>query len=89
MKSVFAVVLCGIVAALFLVGCATQEKKTADAAHPNYQQLCSKCHTLDRVDIAHKAVTKQEMKHIVEKMAKKPGSGIDLNNINDIVEQIY
>ncbi|MEW6234360.1 MAG: hypothetical protein AB1656_03145 [Candidatus Omnitrophota bacterium] len=89
MKSVCAVMLCGIVAVLFIVGCATQEKKTADAEHPNFQQLCSKCHTLDRVDIAHKAVTKQEMKKIMEKMAKKPGSGIDLHNINDIVEQIY
>ncbi|RJP24447.1 MAG: hypothetical protein C4527_18770 [Candidatus Omnitrophota bacterium] len=74
-----------------MIGCATSEKGTtsATAGHPQFKELCAKCHTLDRVDAAHKAMSQEHMKSIVERMAKKPESGINLHDIDDIVKQIY
>ena len=79
------------IALLVIYGCATSEKKpeTATAAHPQFETLCSKCHTLDRVDNAHETLSKEQMRTLVERMAKKPDSGIDLNNIDDIVREFY
>ncbi len=79
------------IALLVIYGCATSEKKpeTATAAHPQFETLCSKCHTLDRVEKAHETMSKDQMRALVERMAKKPDSGIDLNNIDDIVREFY
>jgi len=90
MKSVHAFASGIVLAGALFVGCAATEKKAdLSAGHPQYETLCSKCHTLDRVDTAHKQMKQSEMKKIVERMAEKPDSGIDMNNINDIIREIY
>lgn len=77
-------------AVAIFMGCAESQKKTATTgAHPQFETLCSKCHTLDRVHDAHKAMTKEQMTGVVKRMADKPGSGIDHMNINDIVKELY
>jgi hypothetical protein len=78
-----------IICALFFVGCATTGQQSKIAKHPEFAKMCAQCHTLAVVDEIHKLVSKDEMKQIVEKMAKKHGSGIDMNSIDDIVNQIY
>ncbi|MFB3787074.1 MAG: hypothetical protein ACE15F_11975 [bacterium] len=79
------------IALLVIYGCSTTGKKpeTATAGHPQFETLCSKCHTLDRVTQAHETLSKEQMRALVERMAKKPDSGIDMNNINDIVREFY
>ena len=84
------IVLGGIVGIMLIFGCATtkKDKKVADT-HPQFETLCSKCHTLDRVQAAHEKMPKEDMHKIVTRMAKKPNSGIDMSEINHIVEEIY
>ena len=79
------------IALLVIYGCATSEKKpeTATLSHPQFETLCSKCHTLDRVEQAHEHLSKEQMRTLVERMAQKPDSGIDPNNIDDIVRELY
>ncbi len=74
---------------LFYIGCATQEEQVITAEHPKFETLCAECHTLDRVHRAHDVLSKDYMRMIVEEMQKKPDSGIDLDDIDDIVEEIY
>ncbi len=94
-KSVSIFLLCTIAGALLMIGCATGVKGTSEVtgdvtgAHPRFEALCSKCHTLDRVDQAHQAMTQEQMRSIIDRMARKPESGIDLNEIDDIVREIY
>lgn len=86
----FSFCILGIVVGLALmIGCAAPEKETQQVAHPGFEQLCSQCHTLDRVAAAHQALSQQQMRAIVDRMARKPHSGIDLHDIDDIVEEIY
>jgi len=83
-------VACVTLGVLLLTGCSTAEKsKDVAEGHANYKELCSQCHTIDRVDTAHKTMSKQEMRGVVEKMSKKPGAKFDMNDINYIIEQIY
>lgn len=78
-----------LVVGLF-IGCAESQKKTAaTGAHPKFETLCSNCHTLDRVHAVHKILTEEEMRTIVDRMAEKPESGINPNDINDIVRELY
>lgn len=78
-------------AAIFILGCASvdQTSGAASGAHPKFAQLCSKCHTLDRVHAAHSVMSQDEMRDLVSRMATKPESGIDPNSIEDIVMEIY
>lgn len=78
-------------AAAGLIGCTTAGQPTTASGteHPQFETLCSKCHTLDRVEAAHKTMTPEQMKEIVKKMAAKEDSGIDPNSIDDIVNQIF
>ncbi len=92
MKAIHWVFLGTIGAVIFAMGCATTGSTgstTATGSHPQFEGLCSKCHTLDRVHVAHNALSKEQMKNIVQRMSQKPGSNIDPNSIEDIVNQIY
>ncbi len=89
MKFFFRIALVGLAVSVFMIGCATQDEQTAVQSHPNFEKMCSKCHTLDRVHVAHKALTQDQMRHIVEKMAEKPDSGINPRDIDTIVKEIY
>jgi hypothetical protein len=91
MKSIRWIAMGIVTAGALFVSCASSEKKEAamSADHPKFETLCSKCHTLDRVETAHTQMKQEEMKAIVKRMAEKPNSGIDMNNINDIVREIY
>lgn len=78
---------------ILLIGCSTTSDNMAshpdmNVDHPNFENLCSKCHTLDRVHMAHQALSQTEMKAIVERMAKKPGAGIEFSDIDAIVKGI-
>lgn len=90
MKSIQAIAFGIVLAGALFISCATSEKKAdMSADHPKFETLCAKCHTLDRVETAHNQMKQAEMKKIVERMAEKPNSGIDMNNINDIIREIY
>jgi hypothetical protein len=89
MKILHWFLIAGFACALFLIGCATTQHPDEVAGHPRFTELCAKCHTLDRVEQAHQAMTSKQMRIIVERMAKKPGSGIELTDIDDIVREIY
>ena len=89
MKQTMVFLVIGMAVVGLLIGCASTEKKDPSVAHVNYKQLCSQCHTLDRVDSAHKQKNKAGMRLTIERMTNKKGSGIDPNNIDDIVSQIY
>ncbi len=91
MKSLQAVTLGLVMAVALVLGCAESQKKTAGLpdGHPKFETLCSKCHTLDRVEAAHNSMTEEEMQKLASRMAQKPGSGIDLHDINDIVREMY
>ncbi|MGI6457221.1 MAG: hypothetical protein ACOX5R_16610 [bacterium] len=72
------------------LACVSQQTTpTTVVEHPDFEQLCSQCHTLDRVHRAHEMFSEEQMKEIVERMAQKEGSTIDPMNIDDIVKQIY
>ncbi len=90
MRTFVSIGVCVAVGTILLLACATTQKgHQVVGDHPNFEQACSKCHTLDRVETAHDAISKTEMRKIVERMAKKPGSDIDPHDIDFIVEQIY
>ncbi len=91
MKTASVIVLCILIGGLLIIGgCATKASKPGPVvAHPKFEKLCSNCHTLDRVHQAHQELTRDQMRTIVDRMAKKPESGIDLHDIDDIVEEIY
>lgn len=92
MKALHWVFLGTIGAVVFAMGCATtgsSSSSAASGAHPKFEEMCSKCHTLDRVHVAHNALSKDHMREIVQRMSQKPGSNIDPNSIEDIVSQIY
>lgn len=90
MKSLNIIVWGAALAIGLFIGCAESQKKTAaTGAHPKFDSLCSQCHTLDRVEAVHNLLTEQEMRTIVDRMAKKPESGIDPNDINDIIRELY
>lgn len=88
--------ICGFVVlifiSIFLFACATGNSRRTSAVngtHPQFESMCSKCHTLDRVHAAHSAMNNSQMTALVHRMAKKPGSGIHLNDIQKIVGEMY
>lgn len=91
MKSIHYVFMGIIGVVIFAMGCATNGTSPSSSlsGHPNFENTCSKCHTLDRVSVAHDALSKEQMRKIVQHMSQKPGSGIDPNRIEDIVAEIY
>lgn len=89
MKSVVSFVIGMVVVVALAVACSTAKREDVAAGHVDYKKLCSQCHTLDRVEDAHKSMSKGEMRGIVEKMSKKDHSNIDPNDIDFIIEQIY
>lgn len=77
---------------LILFACATgnsNRTSTVSGTHPQFEKMCSKCHTLDRVHAAHGAMNDEQMTELVQRMAKKPGSGIEANDIQQIVREMY
>lgn len=89
MKIVSWLSISGFALALLLIGCATAQKPSEVAGHPNSKELCAQCHTIDRVERMHDAISQDDMRKIVERMQKKPGSGFDVHDIDDIVRQLY
>ncbi|MBN2326021.1 MAG: photosystem P840 reaction-center cytochrome c-551 [Candidatus Omnitrophica bacterium] len=90
MKSTSIIALGVVLVVGLFIGCAESQKKSAmTGAHPKFETLCSKCHSLDRVEAMHKLLKEEEMRTIVDRMSKKPGSGIDPTDINDIVRELY
>lgn len=80
----------GLVCVVIAIGCATTEKEpTVTGAHPKFETLCSKCHTLDRVHQAHSVMTEEQMKAIARRMSEKEGSGFSLNDVDSIVREMY
>ena len=69
--------------------CDTPGETTDIVGHPKFEEMCSKCHKFDRVDAVHQHLSKDEMKTLMERMSKKPGSGIEQNDIDVILEEIY
>lgn len=77
---------------LFLYSCATSNTNhpsSLTGTHPQFESMCSKCHTLDRVHTAHSAMNEEQMLDLVRRMARKPDSGIDPNDIHHIVQEMY
>ncbi len=90
MKQLSIILLAGVVGILLAWGCASTEKKPeATGAHPQFEELCSKCHTMDRVHAAHQTLTKQQMRTIMENMSHKPGADFDSEDIDNIFMEIY
>ena len=89
MKNAFTIIVTGFVISVILIGCASTEKRDPQVAHVDYEQLCTQCHTLDRVETAQKVKTKLEMRKTIKRMSGKPESGIDPMDIGDIIDQIY
>ncbi len=72
--------------------CVTGDSRPTAAvtgAHPQFEKMCSKCHTLDRVHAAHNAMNAEQMKDLVRRMADKPGSGIHKSDVQHIVQEMY
>lgn len=72
--------------------CATGDSRAPSAVtgtHPQFENLCSKCHTLDRVHAAHSAMNPEQMQDLVRRMADKPGSGIERSDVQHIVQEMY
>lgn len=76
---------------LIVLGCATspRDDMARKIGHPQFEQLCSKCHTLDRVFLAHQQLNKEQMRQIVLTMAQKENSGIQTNVVDRIVNEMY
>jgi cytochrome c2 len=49
-----------------------------------FQEKCGKCHSLDKVVMAHQTKSDAEMNEIIERMAKKEKSGISKEDIEKI-----
>jgi hypothetical protein len=49
-----------------------------------FQEKCGKCHSLDKVVMAHQTKSDAELKEIIEKMAKKEKSGISQDEVDKI-----
>lgn len=49
-----------------------------------FQEKCGKCHSLDRVVMAHQTKSDAELNEIIERMAKKEKSGISKEEIEKI-----
>ena len=79
MKAFAYVPLCLLLVLTFSFTATSVEQKTSEMPDPHsaiFAQNCVKCHDLTRVEAAHKTKTKLEMRDIIEKMQKKPDSGI-------------
>ncbi len=53
-----------------------------------FQEKCGKCHSLDKVVMAHQTTDEVGMKEVIEKMAKKEKSGISKEDIEKIHESM-
>jgi len=53
-----------------------------------FQEKCGKCHSLDKVVMAHQTKSDAELKQIIERMAKKEKSGISKEEIQKIHESM-
>jgi cytochrome c2 len=49
-----------------------------------FQEKCGKCHSLDKVVMAHQTKGDDEMKEIIERMARKEKSGISKDEVEKI-----
>ncbi len=80
-----------VIAGILAVGCATvpHDDMSQTIGHPNFEQLCSKCHTLDRVHKVHQLMSQEQMRMIVMEMSKKEDSGIEANVVDRIVNEMY
>lgn len=81
--------LLGCAAALCLALACASPQTARVAGHPDFKQLCSQCHTLERVERMHNILSQEDMTAIVRRMREKEGSHINPNDIDDIVNQIY
>ena len=54
-----------------------------------FQEKCGKCHSLDKVVMAHQTKDEAEMKTIIERMAEKKGSGIKKEEIEKIHDSMF
>lgn len=90
MRKAVMIGLCVMVGGAFLFACSSGQKMAdAGSGHPDYKELCSQCHKLDRVELAHESVSKDHMREIVARMAKKPGSRIGPNDFEALLNQMY
>ncbi len=53
-----------------------------------FQEKCGKCHSVDKVVMAHQTTDEAGMKEVIEKMAKKEKSGISKEEIEKIHESM-
>jgi hypothetical protein len=53
-----------------------------------FQEKCGKCHSLDKVVMAHQTKSDTELKEIIERMAKKEKSGISQEELDKIHESM-
>lgn len=85
------IILLPIIAGIIVLGCATtpRDDMAQTIGHPEFEQLCSKCHTLDRVFQAHQELNKDQMRQIVMTMSAKKDSGIHANVVDRIVNEMY
>jgi hypothetical protein len=89
MKNLGHLLIC--IAFAFSLGCATKAVQEKGAAMPDphadiFAEKCAKCHDLARVEEAHKTKTKAEMREIIQWMHVKPGSNIDQDELEEILE---
>lgn len=90
MRRVLKVIL-PIAAGIIAVGCATtpNDELADKIGTRQFEQLCSQCHSLDRVYAAHRDLNKKQMRDVVLRMSRKEKSGIQADIIDRIVNEMY
>ncbi len=66
--------------------------KEVDAARESvslFEQKCSQCHTLERVNESYKTMSKDQMREIIERMRTKTGAQIQQDQVDAILYEIY
>ena len=54
-----------------------------------FKAKCAACHDLARVEEAHAAMSRDEMRKVIERMQAMPGSGIESTQVDRLLGEIY
>jgi hypothetical protein len=66
---------------------ADTEAALKDAAM--FKEKCASCHDLARVEEAHAAMSRDDMRKVIERMQSMPDSGIESTDVDRLLNEIY
>lgn len=88
MKQVVLLAVALLACTLWLGGCNAARKKTT-IGHPRFEALCVKCHDLNRLEAFYQKASREEMRKVMNRMARKPNSGIQERDVDMLMNEIY